>query len=327
MKDISSHDSPQKNTPIDTVTSKEYSPPPDFNINYAGRDFCAFSRQFACLSQSGIGVVKALETLAEQHSPSLFADVLHDVVTRISSGTRLSEAIKLYPRIFRRVYVAMIRVGEETGSLDVCLDKLSDWGERDLRLIQRLKGALAYPAFVLTVTLVLFMVLFWYLVPNFMGMFDTEALPGSTKFVLAVSDAMRNPMILLEVTVAVTALVALIRNESSREEGRIRIFRLLHALPGLGRLLKLTAVTRFSCALHNLLESGMPLVSALERAGESTGNPLYIKASREMTTSLTQGESLSTYAQARPHLFPNAFVQYISTGEESGRLGKMSRPG
>lgn len=221
----------------------------------------------------------------------------------------------------------MVKVGEETGDLDESLERLAEWRERDFALMRKIKGALVYPIFVFVLTLFLTFFLFWYIIPNFMGMFSDmgKELPALTQAALSISDTLRSPAFWLVTTILLVSVVAIFRKQWETEHGRVRIFLMLHKVPVIGPLVQLTGVARFAGAIVKLLDAGMNLMKVLELGAESSGNPVLVKAGRGMRTTMSEGGMISTYISQREDIFPNSFVQYVLTGEESAQLAEMMK--
>ena len=114
-------------------------------VRVSGRDVVTFTRHLAALLDAGVTLVKALETLTGQVDDPLFGEVLWTVHDSISAGNYLSSSLEQFPRVFSPVYVRMIRVGESSGRLSKCLEKLADWSDRNLRVVEKIRAALVYP--------------------------------------------------------------------------------------------------------------------------------------------------------------------------------------
>lgn len=292
---------------------------------FGGRGFVIFARQFATLVRAGIPIPDALDTLSTQYETTVFGEVLNEVSNRVISGFKLSAALATYPLIFSPVFVAMVKIGEESGQLDVTFEKLADWRERDYELLRQVKGALVYPVFVLLITFALTFFLFYYIMPKFMGVvtdLETE-LPAITQLALDISDGVRSPVFWLVSTILMVSVVTLLKRAMATPHGRAQLFSVLHHLPLFGLLIRLTAVSRFAAALETLLEAGLNLRKVIELGAESSGNPLVVIAGKEMNRQLTEGEHLAPYILERTDLFPGSFGHYVATGEESSRLPTM----
>lgn len=285
-----------------------------------------FVRQLSIMLRSGIPVTYALDTLSNQPDSKVLSQVVARLSKMLGEGHKLSHAMSFYPGIFDQVFVSMVAIGEESGQLDVTLDRLAGWRERDYELVRMVKGALSYPCFILALTVTLTFFLFYAILPNFLRIFEEMKmgeLPFPTKVTMALTKSAQNPGVWLVITAIGVAFYGLIREQWKSTEGRIRIFRLLHEIPIAGRLIRLTTVSRFAGAVETLMESGLGLQKTLRLGGKSSGSPIVEKASEEMVERVRDGEPISEYVMMRVDLFPGAFAQYIATGEETSQVSKM----
>lgn len=284
-----------------------------------------FVRQLAIMLRSGIQVTYALDTLSNQPESKTLGQVVARLSRLIGEGHKLSHAMSFYPGIFDQVFVSMVAIGEESGQLDVTLERLASWRERDFELMRMVKGALSYPCFILALTLTLTFFLFYAILPNFLTIFEEMGvdLPLPTKITMVLTKSAQNPGVWLVVTAIVVAFYGLIREQWKTQEGRIRLFTVIHEIPIAGRLIRLTTISRFAGAIETLLESGLGLQKTLRLGGKSSGSPLIEKASEELIQRVRDGEQISDYIMMRVDLFPMAFAQYVATGEETSQVSRM----
>lgn len=294
-------------------------------IRVGTRDLVLFTRQFATMIRSGIPVTFALDTLSHQPENPNLGQVVARVSKLVGEGHKLSQAMAQYPGVFDTTFQAMVSIGEETGQLDGTLDRLAGWRERDYELTRQVKAALSYPMFILGLTVVLTFFLFYSILPNFLGIFKDMKipLPFFTKIMVALTDAFQNPGVWLVLTALGVAVHGLVREQWKTEEGRVRMFNLIHQIPLAGNLVRLTSVARFSGAIETLMESGLGLQKTLLLGGEGSGNPIMKIASRELVERVKEGDALSEYIVARVDLFPVTFGQFVATGEETSQLARM----
>lgn len=284
-----------------------------------------FIRQLAIMLRSGIPVTYALDTLSNQPDSQVLGQVVARLSKMLGDGHKLSHAMSFFPGIFDQVFVAMVAIGEESGQLDVTLDRLAGWRERDFELVRMVKGALSYPMFILALTGTLTFFLFYSILPNFLRIFEEMKVqtPLITRITMGLTNAAQNPGVWLIGTAISVAVYGLLREQWKTEEGRIRIFTVIHEIPIAGYLVRLTTVSRFAGAVETLLDSGMGLQKTLKLGGLSSGSPIVAKAADEMVERVRDGEQLSEYIMMRVELFPGAFAQYVATGEETSQVSKM----
>lgn len=289
------------------------------------KDLVIFTRQFATMIRSGIPVTFALDTLSHQPENPNLGQVIARVSKMVGEGHKLSQAMAMYPGVFDKVFQAMVSIGEESGQLDTTLERLAGWRERDFELTRQVKGALSYPLFILGLTACLTFFLFYSILPNFLDIFEQMQieLPLPTKVLVWITNAAQDPGIWLVVTALGVGAQAYLKETWKTEAGRIRIFHTLHQIPLVGRLIILTSISRFAAAIETLLESGLGLQKTILLGGESSGNPLVLRAAKELVERVKEGDPLSEYIIAHTELFPPAFGQYIATGEETSQLSRM----
>lgn len=285
-----------------------------------------FVRQLSIMLRSGIPVTYALDTLSNQPESKVLSQVVARLSKMLGEGHKLSHAMGFYPGIFDQTFVSMVAIGEESGQLDVTLERLAGWKERDFELVRMVKGALSYPCFILALTMTLTFFLFYAILPNFLRIFEemkVGELPFPTKVTMALTKSAQNPGVWLVVTAVGVAIYGFIREQMKTDAGRIRIFQVLHEIPIAGRLIRMTTVSRFAGAVETLLESGLGLQKTLRLGGKSSGSPIVEKASEEMIERVRDGEPLADYIMMRVDLFPGSFAQYVATGEETSQVSKM----
>lgn len=289
------------------------------------KDLVLFTRQFATMIRSGIPVTFALDTLSHQPENPNLGQVIARVSKLVGEGHKLSHAMSQFPGVFDTTFQAMVAIGEESGQLDNTLERLAGWRERDYQLTRQVKGALSYPLFILSLTAVLTFFLFYSILPNFLEIFEQMKipLPIFTKVMVAVTKASQNPGVWLVMTALGVAIHGLIREQWKTEPGRLRLFNFVHEIPLAGQLVRITSVSRFAAAVETLMESGLGLQKTVILAGESSGNPIMIVASRELVDRIKDGEQMSDYILTRVDLFPPAFGQYVATGEETSQVSRM----
>lgn len=275
--------------------------------------------------RSGIPVTYALDTLSNQPESKVLGQVIARLSKMLGEGHKLSQAMSYYPGIFDQVFVSMVAIGEESGQLDTTLERLAGWRERDYELVRMVKGALSYPAFILALTGTLTFFLFYAILPNFLAIFEEMNVetPAITKITMGLTQAAQNPGVWLILTAVSVAIHGLLREQWKTEEGRVRLFTVIYAIPVAGYLVRLTTVSRFGSAIETLLESGLSLQKTLRLGGLSSGSPIVEQASRELVDCIRNGEALSDYIMMRTDLFPGSFAQFVATGEETSQLSKM----
>ncbi|BCO09716.1 phytochrome sensor protein [Desulfolithobacter dissulfuricans] len=280
------------------------------------------TRQLATLLGAGIPLVQALNGLIEQTTNKSLKKIIAQIKDSVNEGNSLTAALSEHPRLFSRIYINMVRAGEASGSLDVVLERLAEFGESQQALKARIKAALTYPLFMAVVgTLVLFL-LITFIVPSITKVFEgtSQALPLPTIILISLSGFFKNYwwLLILLIVAAVTA----IRFFITRPTGQQLWDRLKLTLPLLGDLNIKIASARLGRTLSSLLESGVPLVTALQIVKNILNNTILADTIDDATRELEKGRSLSQILKKSPW-FPPMLVQMIGVGEQSGALEKM----
>lgn len=294
-------------------------------LRVPAKNLVIFIRQLSIMLRSGIPVTYALDTLSNQPESQVLGQVVARLSRMLGEGHKLSHAMAYFPGIFDQVFISMVAIGEESGQLDVTLDRLASWRERDYELVRMVKGALSYPCFILALTGTLTFFLFYSILPNFLNIFEEMKVPTPviTKITMGITQAAQNPGVWLIATAVSVAIYGLFREQWKTEEGRIRIFTAIHEIPVAGHLVRLTTISRFAGAIETLLDSGLGLQKTLRLGGMSSGSPIVQKASEDLVERVKDGEQLSEYIMMRVDLFPGSFAQYVATGEETSQVSRM----
>lgn len=278
-----------------------------------------FSRQLALLLESGTDIVTSLELLQSQVSNNVFRKVLAEAVTDLRSGSRLSSALGSHPEIFSSIYCRSLRVGEQTGALETSLRQIADHNERELKAKKDVKNALAYPAIVSVVAVIVMFVLVTFVLPAFVGLYSTlgAQLPLPTRILLAVVGASSRYSVHSMVFLIVAALGTAIYTRTS--QGRCQWDRLALNLPLIGRINRLQELARCCRSISVLFRSGLPLTEIMNITIEGSGNRVMALALTRVQQAMLQGEGLSQ-PMSRDELFFPMMVQMVRVGEETGNL-------
>lgn len=284
-----------------------------------------FTRQLASMLKSGVPVLQALDTLSNQVEHPQFGEVVRVCCVQVESGVQMSKAISRFPRIFPVIYLTMIRIGEQTGCLDDSLERLAGWLERDNALRQRLRSALSYPVFVLILSTVMTLALFYTLIPGFVEIFEDMKieLPLVTRVVIAITNALRNPGLVIAGSAGLGLSYIGLRRYASKPEGACNIYRLMLRVPLVGSMLTFGGLARYCAAMGALLATGMDISKALRLSAEASGNPLISEDGKKMVDSVVEGEPVSVHMKANPRIYPPTLCNLVASGEESSRLADM----
>jgi type IV pilus assembly protein PilC len=282
-----------------------------------------FSRQFATLIQAGVSIVQALLILEEQTDDKKLAVVIAEIREDVESGVVLSRAMSRHPKVFSRLYVAMIEAGEASGTLDIVLDRIAIQIEKDTKLKRRVKSAMLYPTVVLTFATLVLIGMLMFLVPIFVGIFQqlNGQLPTITQVVVNASNALRDYWFIIFPVVGGT-IFALLRFKKT-PTGRALWDRTKLRLPmKIGDVVLKVAMARFSRTLATLVSAGVDIVKALEITGTTAGNTVLEEALVNVRQRLNEGARIAQ-TMAENDVFPPMVSQMVKIGEETGELDQM----
>ncbi|MCH2104970.1 MAG: type II secretion system F family protein [Planctomycetes bacterium] len=282
-----------------------------------------FTIQLATLSEAGIPVVKALTILEGQTRPGPFKYVLQDVVDDVSGGTPLSEALAKHDPVFDSLYSSMVRAGEAGGILDTVLTRLATFREKAAAIKATVRGAMIYPAVILTVAVGVIAAVITWVIPKFREIFDSFGvdLPGSTQTLLSISDACVNYWYLV---FGLPIVFVLLHLTAMRRGGayRFKMHGLLLKIPGLGPVLSHSIVAGFARTFGTLIQAGVPHLDGLSIVRDTTANDVLADAIEDIRRVVREGDGLAR-PMGETGLFDDLVVNMVDVGEETGELDRM----
>ena len=281
-------------------------------------EIITFSRQMATLIESGIAVLPALELLQRQASRGL-GRVLGDLAQTIKKGSSLSDALREHSQVFPSIYARMIAVGERTGNLEVILRQLATHMEKEQAIIKRVRGAMAYPAFVILLAIGVVAILVTMALPPLISLFDEfdAKLPLPTRILLAVSHFATAYGLYVAVALVSAVVIGIVYVR--RPNGRSQLDYALLRLPLIGPVTVLSNAARFSGTTAILLRAGIPVSEVMDLVIDTTENRIVRERLRDVQEEMLRGEGLSG-PLANSKLFPPMLVQMVEVGEETGTL-------
>jgi type IV pilus assembly protein PilC len=282
-----------------------------------------FSRQFATLIEAGVSIVAALVILEEQTEDKQLAAVVSDVRADVESGVILSVALARHPKVFSRLYVAMVEAGEASGTLDVVLDRVAVQIEKETKIKRRVKGAMIYPTLVLVFASLVLTGMLLFLVPIFVDIFKQlhGELPTLTKLVVNTSDLFRHYWFVIFPVVG-ASIWGFFRWKKS-ESGRPVWDRFKLRVPmRIGDTVRKITMARFARTLATLVGAGVDIIKALEITGQTTGNHVIESALVEVRSRVHEGVPIARPLVENP-AFPPMVSQMVRIGEETGELEHM----
>jgi type IV pilus assembly protein PilC len=282
-----------------------------------------FSRQFATMIDSGMNVVSSLVILEQQTNDSTLAEVIAALREDVESGMLLSEAMGGHPRVFNRLYIAMVEAGEAAGILDIVLDRVAVQIEKEQRIRRRVKSAMVYPTITMAFAFVVLSVMLIFIVPVFVKIFAqlNGQLPALTKIVLHLSNLLRGYWFIV-FPLIFGGGYGLMRWRKT-EKGRQTWDRLRLRIPmKIGDTARKISIARFSRTLSTLVAAGVDIIKALEITGQASGNYVIEEALEEVRITVRDGSTIAQPLIENP-VFPPMVSQMVRIGEETGELEKM----
>jgi type IV pilus assembly protein PilC len=297
---------------------------PKFGGGVSTRDLAIFTRQFATMINAGLPLVQCLDILSKQTEKEDFRSVIAQVMRDVEAGTTLAEALgkKEHSKTFDELFVNMVEAGEAGGILDNILQRLATYIEKAEALKRKIKGAMVYPAVVLSVAVLATSFMLIFIIPTFARMFTGfgAELPLPTKIVMGLSSFLRAYWWAIIMT-GIGIVVGLQRYYIT-EKGHLQIDGFLLKVPVLGDVLRKGAVARFTRTLATLISSGVPILNGLEITARTAGNRVVQNAIMAARASIREGETIAAPLR-QSTVFPQMVVQMISVGEETGALDDM----
>jgi type IV pilus assembly protein PilC len=277
------------------------------------------SRQLGAFVHAGLPLIEAVRILGQEAKNSAIRSTMAEVEEGLRRGEPLSACLDRHPKVFPGYYRGIMRSAELTGHLDVVLEQLAKYIERDLEARRKISSALIYPVVIAGMSLVTVVVLAAFVLPKFKMFFSNlnATLPLPTRMLLAVTDFFAEWWWAVLAGVVVGTLLVLL--VLSTEAGRLLKDRILLRIPVIGETIRIALVERFCRVLASMASAGVALPDALRVATQSLRNRVFIRALSHVEEEMLRGEGL-----ARPlstvNLFPNAAARMIRVGEETGTL-------
>ena len=281
-----------------------------------------FTYQLAAMLSAGLPIVRSLSVLEEEMAEPYFRQVVKTIRGDIENGGAFGDALGKFPKVFSRVYVNLVSAGEQSGNLDDVLKRLAQYMDNLLRLMRKIRSALAYPAVLVLVTVVVVTLLMVKVIPVFEDVYSgaNVELPGLTQLVIDTSRFLR--VNLLFIFGSIMTLVAAGCWFYRTRPGRKLFHKMFLRIPVIGVLLRKNLYARVGRTLSVLVASGVPMLSTLTLVRQAAGNVIIEEALALVAKEIERGHSLSGGLRVSG-AFSSMFVQMVSAGEETGKLPEM----
>jgi type IV pilus assembly protein PilC len=294
------------------------------------RELAIFSRQFATLNASGMPMLRTLQTLEEQTKDEEIKEAAAGLRADVEAGSSLEQAMSRYPRVFDRLYRAMVRSGEQSGRLDEAMDRIAYQVEKADELRREVKSALMYPALIFGFATVVLIAIVAFVIPVFANIFkelgeehpeEAGGLPGPTQFCVDLSKALTGYWFVI--VPALVLMFFLFFKWKKTNRGHAAWDRFILNLPAkIGDVVQKVALARWSRTFSGAVSSGVPMLQAIKLTGETAGNVVIEEAMEDVYNSVKRGGTIAAPI-AEDDIFPPMVGHMIAVGEETGQLDEM----
>jgi type IV pilus assembly protein PilC len=296
-----------------------------FGSGVQTKDLVTFTRLFSTMIDAGLPLVQCLEILAGQQPNKIFGAVLKDVKNSVEQGASFSDSLRRHPKVFDELFVNLVQAGEAGGILDGIMARLSVYLEKRQKLARQVKGAMTYPLVVLFVGIGVMTVMLTFVIPSFENMFaefggGAENLPWITRMMVAFSNNFISylPFVVFLALILGGAFSYAIK----QPKGKHIFHQALLNMPILGMVLRKIAVARFTRTLGTLLQSGVPILDALDICARTSGNVIIEDGIMLVRRRISEGRNMAEPLM-EAKVFPDMVVQMIGVGEQTGALDQM----
>jgi type IV pilus assembly protein PilC len=296
---------------------------PLFKAKITAMEIAQFSRQLTIMLEAGIPIVQALGLIAKGNDNASTYNLIEQIRIDVEHGSSLAKSLQKHPKYFDELFVGLVTAGEQAGTLEHMLHELANYQEKTQALKAKVKQAMLYPILVMFATGIIFSLMLIFVIPQFKLIFTNfdAQLPPFTLLLIDLSEWLQTAWWKLLLSILGLSYLFLWAKERFIKLKRL-LNRILFKLPIIGKIVKLSAIARFSRTLSIMFAAGVPLVEAMESVAGSTGNILYKETTLKIKQDIAQGVQLFS-AMQNTQIFPNMVIQMTKIGEESGRIEEM----
>ncbi|MBI2676796.1 MAG: type II secretion system F family protein [Candidatus Yanofskybacteria bacterium] len=292
-------------------------------IKPSKKDVTVFTRQLATIIAADIPLIEGLETIASQAEKEGFAKIIKEMAEDIRGGSSLSAAVAKQPKLFGDFYVSLVKSGEVSGRLEQTLNYLADYLERSQSLNSKIKGAMAYPMFIVFALGLVGFIMMTFVLPKLLGILTesgVEDIPLITKVLIKLTDFVNNYSLLI--LVSAVFLVWFVRQYVKTKSGKYRIDRLKIRFPRLGVIARNIYIARMSETLSTLVKAGVPILEGLRITSEIVGNFIFRDMLLEAEKNVRNGGNISTVLSQHEDV-PKLVSSMLAIGEKTGKTNFM----
>lgn len=287
-----------------------------------GKDKVFFTRQLSTLVEAGLPITQSLHTILDQTKNKRMQEVIQDIITSVEGGKTLHDAVAKHPDVFNNIYIALVRAGETSGTLDRSLKRLADQQEKDEAIMRRIRGAMYYPSIVLLVIVMVLVFMLVTIIPQIEQLYAglNKPLPLATAALVWMANAVKYYWYLI--IAGVFFVVYFFRQYMRTETGIKMSSNLKLNAPVISRLFRKMYMARFTRTADTLLEAGVPMLDMLDVAADAVDN-VYIANSINVAAERVKGGMALSKAISDQEYFNELVPQMIKIGEQSGRISQM----
>ena len=286
------------------------------------KELAIYSRQLSVLIDAELPLIQGLNILAKQTKNKYFTEVIQNIRADVEAGSTLNQAKRKYPKVFDDLYCNLVASGEQSGSLDIMLRRLSEFLEKIVKLRSQVKQALIYPSAIMIFSVLIVVFMLWKVIPVFANIFIElgASLPGLTAFILALSNFLQNYILYIFGGIVVLIIGYKYGNKNRNfkrtvDKGKLKT-------PLFGDLLEKVGLSRVTRTLSTLLSGGVPMLESLKITSSTSGNMILEESILKARTMVAEGTSL-TDSLKETKAFPFMMVQMVGVGEATGTLDEM----
>jgi type IV pilus assembly protein PilC len=283
-------------------------------------DKMLFTRNLAVMLQAGLSFARALSILAEQTKSAYFREILQDISKDVQKGSSLGDSLAKYPKVFNNLFVSMVRVGETGGNLEEVLSLLALQLKKDHEITSKVKGAMMYPAVILTAMSLIGVLMMVFVFPSLLKMFSESGteLPVTTRALIFISESLQNYG--LFILIGFIALLVMFIQTIKTPAGKKSFDGILLKIPVVNGIIMKVNVARFSRTLSSMITSGVSIVQALDVISGTLGNSYYKDSAADACKKVQKGLDLSEVMAEYGNIYPGMMIHMIEVGEETGSL-------
>lgn len=286
-------------------------------------DKIIFARNLANMIEAGLSLTRSISVMEKQSKNKKLKNIYHEINLDISAGKTFHDALNKWNTVFPPVFISMVKAGEESGNLADSLKSIATQMEATYKLQKKIKGAMMYPSVIFVVMILIGIIMMVFVVPKLTATFaDVKAeLPGSTKFVIFMSEFLRDHYILLPI--GLLAVMFVVYQILHTKQGRNLFDKFVILLPIFGTIIKESNSAKTSRTLSSLIGSGVDLIQSVDITSEVLQNNLYKKVMSEVKINVEKGKPMSDVFSQYENLYPIFVSEMVNVGEETGKLATM----